>query len=101
MVRAWLLLLVTFLFIRYVLPVVLRLVLTGFVRRQVRRAQQHTQAPFGGPLGPDAGRGAGPRSAPHEAPAPGQVRVDYVPPTAKTTRPDKPKRGEYVDYEEV
>ncbi|WP_375419099.1 DUF4834 domain-containing protein [uncultured Hymenobacter sp.] len=92
MVRAWLILLVTFLFIRYVLPVVLRLLLSGFVRRQVRRAQQHTQAPFGGP-------GAG--QAPRQSPAPGQVRVDYVPPTAKTTQPGVPKAGEYVDYEEV
>lgn len=90
--RFWLILLVSFLFIRFVLPTILRLVLTGFVRQQVRRAQQHTQAPFGGPFG--AGGAPEPR-------APGQVRVDYVPPTAKTPRPDAPKAGEYVDYEEV
>ena len=92
LMRAWLIVLVTFLFIRYVLPGVLRLVLSGFVRQQVRRAQQHTQMPFGGPFGP-----AQPPSTP-----PGQVRVNYVPPAAQPNRPpDQPKAGEYVDFEEV
>ena len=89
--RVWLIVLVTFLFVRYVLPGVLRLVLSGFVRRQVRRAQQHTQAPFGGP-------GAG---QPKSSPAPGQVRVEYVPPPAKGSRSDQPRTGEYVDFEEL
>ncbi len=99
MVRSGLILLITFLFIRYVLPGVLRLMLSGFVRQQVRRAQQHTQAPSGSPFGPGAGQGAG--SAPYQSPAPGQVRVDYVPPTAKTTRQGESRAGDYVDYEEV
>ena len=93
--RVWLIVLVTFLFVRYVLPGVLRLVLSGFVRRQVRRAQQHTQAPFGGPFG---GPGAG---QPKSSPAPGQVRVEYVPPPAKGSRSDQPRTGEYVDFEEL
>lgn len=97
MLRYSLTLFITFLVIRYVLPGVLRVLLSGFVRQQVHRAQQHTETPFGGPFGPGAGRGP----VPPPSPAPGQVRVDYVPPTTKTTRPSEPKVGEYVDFEEV
>ena len=100
MFRFSLTLFVTFLIIRYVLPGVLRLVLGGFVRQQVRRAQQHTQAPFGGPFGP-SGAGPSQQAQSRPAPAPGEVRVDYVPPTAKTTRPGEPKVGDYVDFEEI
>jgi hypothetical protein len=90
----WLSLLISFLFIRYVLPTVLRLVLSSFVRKQVQRAQQYTQTPFEGQFG------AGPQTPP-QSPGPGKVRVDYVPPTAKTNRPGESKMGEYVDFEEV
>ena len=99
MLRYWLTLFITFLVIRYVLPGVLRLVLGGFVRQQVRRAQQYTQAPFGGSFG-SSGSEAGPGPS-RPAPAPGEVRVDYVPPTVKTMRPGQPKMGDYVDFEEV
>lgn len=92
--RYWLSLFITFLIIRYVLPTVLRLMLNGFVRKQVHRAQQYTQAPFEGqsPFGP------GPQGP---SPAAGQVRVEYVPPAAKTTRSGESKMGEYVDFEEL
>ena len=86
----WLSLFISFLFIRYLLPTVLRLVLSSFVRKQVQKAQQYTQSPFDAPFG------AGPQS-----PGTGQVRVDYVPPTANTARSGESKMGEYVDFEEV
>ena len=96
----WLFLLFSFFLIRYVLPTLLRAILGGFVRQQVHRAQQ-PGGPFG-PLpgapygaGPGQGRPAGP------PPAPGQVRVDYVPPKPATSRPDSGRMGEYVDFEEV
>ena len=82
--RYWLTLIVVFFALRYVLPIVFRLVLSGFVRKQMRNSG------FEVPPGP----------AP--AAAPGEVRVNYVPPIAPGT--DKPhdfKGGEYVDFEEV
>ena len=88
MLRFWLTLFISFLIIRYVLPVVLRLVLSGFVRKQMHRAQQYTQAPSG-------------PGAPPPPTAPGEVRVDYVPPTANPARPGAAKMGDYVDFEEV
>lgn len=97
MLRYWLSIFITFLLIRYVLPGVLRLVLSGFMRQQVRQAQQHTEAPFSRPFGAAAG-GTQPSSP---ASVPGEVRVDYVPPTAKTTQPGAPKMGDYVDFEEL
>ena len=93
MLRYWLSIFITFLLIRYVLPGVLRLVLSGFMRQQVRQAQQHTEAPFGA--------AAGGTQPSNPASVPGEVRVDYVPPTAKTTRPGAPKMGDYVDFEEL
>lgn len=96
----WLILLFSFFLIRYVLPSVMRAVLGGFVRQQVHKAQQQGGGPFGptngnpfGPQGP--GRPAGP------PPAPGQVRVDYVPPTTAKPRTGSDRVGEYVDFEEV
>jgi hypothetical protein len=80
-----------FLLVRYILPVVLRAALGGFVRQQVRKAQQgHPgQADFFGPtVTPPA--------------TPGQIRVDYVPPMRPTERKAADfKGGEYIDYEEV
>ncbi|MDB5234660.1 MAG: hypothetical protein JWR44_1653 [Hymenobacter sp.] len=84
--RFWLILILIFFAVRYLLPIVLRLVLTGFVRKQMRN---------GGFVVP-------PQARPNPPAAPGQVRVDYVPPTAPDS--DKPqgfKGGEYVDFEEV
>lgn len=80
------------LLVRYLLPVVLRAVLGSFVRQQVHKAQQ------GGFYPPSGSPQPGYRSP--EA-APGQVRVDYVPPKAATERPREFRGGEYVDYEEV
>lgn len=78
--------------VRYILPVVLRAVLGSFVRKQVHKAQQ------GGFYGTP-----GDFQAPHQpTAAPGQVRVDYVPPQATATERKREFRGgEYVDYEEV
>ena len=89
-------LLVFSLLVRYLLPVVLRVVLSSFVRQQVRKAQE------GGFYAPPGG-GSEAYSPPRPTTAPGQVRVDYVPPTASKKPARKPefKGGEYVDYEEV
>ncbi len=83
-------LLLFFMLVRYILPVVLRAALGGFVRQQVRKAQQSHASPA------DFFRPAGP------PPTPGQVKVDYVPPTQSAGRkPVDYQGGEYVDYEEV
>ncbi len=91
-------LLVFSLFVRYLLPIVLRAVLGSFVRQQVHKAQQ---AGFYPPTG--GGPQPGYQSRAHQPDtAPGQVRVDYVPPT--TAGPERKREfrgGEYVDYEEV
>ena len=96
-------LLVFSLLVRYLLPVVLRAVLGSFVRQQVHKAQQ---AGFYPPNGnPQAGgyqSQAYQSQAQQPETAPGQVRVDYVPP--KATSPERKhefRGGEYVDYEEV
>jgi hypothetical protein len=93
-------LLLFFLLIRFVLPRVLRAVLSGFVRQQVHKAQQDGFYPPAG-AGPMSGHQAQRQQEP--AAQPGQVRVEYVPPT---TSPGGDRRhefrgGEYVDYEEV
>lgn len=95
----WLLLLFSFFFVRYALPTLLRAVLGGFVRQQVHKAQHP-----GGPFGPIHGGSFGPQGPGRPAgspPAPGQVRVDYVPPKPATSRPDSGRMGEYVDFEEI
>ena len=82
--RFWLIFIIIFFAVRYVLPVVLRLVLSGFVRKQMRNGG------FVVPPPPGAG------------PAPGEVRVEYVPPAPpEGGKPDGFKGGEYVDFEEV
>ncbi|MDJ0363607.1 DUF4834 family protein [Hymenobacter sp. H14-R3] len=105
-------LLLVFLLVRYVLPQVLRAVLGNFVRQQVHKAQQ------GGFYPPNAqqpggyttqGQGQGQRQGQgyqqdHREPAtkPGQVRVEYVPPTTSASeRKHEFRGGEYVDYEEL
>ena len=87
--RFWLIFILIFFAVRYLLPIVLRLVLTGFVRKQMRN---------GGFVVPPQGRAEGGGAAAR----PGEVHIDYVPPTAPER--DKPagfKGGEYVDFEEV
>jgi hypothetical protein len=95
-------LLLFFLLVRYVLPRVLRAVLGSFVRQQVHKAQQ---GGFGGfPPGYDPRGGFGgqpPRPAGPPPSAPGQVRVEYVPPQVQEARQGEFKGGEYVDFEEV
>lgn len=84
--RFWLILILVFLALRYVLPIVLRLVLAGFVRKQMR----------------NSGFVVPPPVRPGAAPAPGEVRVEYVPPVAaEGEKPAGFKGGEYVDFEEV
>ena len=95
-------LLLIFFLVRYVLPVVLRAVLGSFVRQQVHKAQQ---GGFGGfPPGFDP-RGFGgqqpPRPAGPPPGTPGQIHIDYVPPTVQQARQDEFRGGEYVDFEEV
>ena len=84
--RFWLIFILIFFAVRYLLPIVMRLVLTGFVRKQMR----------------DGGFGVPPQARPHAAPAsrPGEVHVDYVPPATPDGKQGF-KGGEYVDFEEV
>ena len=84
--KFWLILILIFFAVRYVLPIVLRVALGSFVRKQMRN---------GGFGVPPQAPPAGPRSRP------GEVHVDYVPPTVESGRPDGFKGGEYVDFEEV
>ena len=87
--KFWLIFILIFFAVRYVLPVVLRLALSGFVRKQMR----------------NGGFSVPPQARPDGGPAatrPGEVKVDYVPPTAG--QPGKEHGftgGEYVDFEEV
>lgn len=94
----WISLLLFFLLVRYILPVVLRAALGGFVRQQVRKAQQGGfYMPGNDPTGAYQAQQQGEPTT-----QPGQVRVDYVPPTTpKGERKSEFRGGEYVDYEEV
>ncbi|WP_223651970.1 DUF4834 family protein [Hymenobacter psoromatis] len=99
-------LLVFFLLVRYVLPQVLRAVLGGFVRQQVHKAQQGGFYPPGGnPMGGNpmgGGYHQQAQQAQQKPPTkPGEVRVEYVPPTVEDKRKHEFRGGEYVDYEEV
>ncbi|MCC3155744.1 DUF4834 family protein [Hymenobacter sp. 15J16-1T3B] len=85
--------------LRLVLPLLLRYVLTAFVRKQMQAGGM----PFGADAA-DFGQQAPPRyERPNQRPAEpaGQVRVDFVPPKA----PRQPKKefrgGDYVEFEEV
>ena len=95
-------LLVFFLLVRYVLPQVLRAVLGGFVRQQVHKAQQGGFYPPGGqPTGGQPTSGYQHQAQQKPPTKPGEVRVEYVPPTADGERKHEFRGGEYVDYEEV
>jgi len=91
MVKFLLTLLVISFIIRFVVPVVLRLFVGNLVQKHTRRFEQQ----FGGsgsPFSPPASGGG---------PAPGEVRVEYMPPKQKPAQPKDFKGGEYVDYEEL
>ena len=84
--KFWLIFILIFFAVRYLLPIVLRLALSSFVRKQMRN---------GGFVVP-------PQAQPGPADAPGQVRVDYVPPVAPDNGKSRDfKGGEYVDFEEI
>ncbi|KUG06243.1 DUF4834 family protein [Solirubrum puertoriconensis] len=90
-------LLITFLIamvLRLVLPALLRWALSAFVKRQMRKG--------GVVFGPNGNPFAAPStsSGPSRA-ADGEVRVDYVPPTAKRQPDTNFRGGDYVDFEEV
>ena len=87
--KFWLIFILIFFAVRYLLPIVMRLALGSFVRKQMR--DNGFVVP---PQGPAAGGGPAMR--------PGEVHVDYVPPT--TAQPGQQHGftgGEYVDFEEV
>jgi hypothetical protein len=84
-----LILLIALIFIRFILPGLVRALLARFIRKQIRTHgfEMPSQAP----------------PQPHSASATGQVRVEFVPPR-KTINPNKPHSasgGEYVDFEEI
>ncbi len=79
--------------LRFVLPVLMRWLVVGFLKKQTRRYSQQ----FGGPPF-QAPRPEPPRNGSAQA---GEVRVDYVPPKTQAKRPVKSEDGEYVDFEEV
>ena len=86
--RFWLIFILIFFAVRYLLPIVLRLALSGFVRKQMR----------------NGGFAVPPQARPESDPAsrPGEVRVDFVPPAADPGKqPHDFKGGEYVDFEEI
>ena len=66
--KYWLIFILIFFVVRYLLPIVLRMVLGSFMRKQMRNG--------GFVVPPQAQPGAG------RATRPGEVHVDYVPPTA-------------------
>lgn len=86
----WLLfLLIAFIFIRFILPGLVKALLARFIRKQMRT--------HGFEVPPQA------IPKPRNASGAGQVRVDFVPPR-QAINPDKPHSasgGEYVDFEEV
>ncbi|MBT9394097.1 DUF4834 family protein [Hymenobacter sp. NST-14] len=96
MAKFLLILLIFWLFTRYVLPVLLRFVVGTLLKKQAKKfgqqfGQQFGQDPFAQPPRP--------RSTPA---APGEVQVDFVPPQPKSKpKPEEFKGGEYVDFEEV
>ncbi|MBD2713834.1 DUF4834 family protein [Microvirga sp. STR05] len=78
--------------LRFVLPVLMRYLVVGFLQKQARRhAQQFGGAPFE----------AAPNASEQTRTASGDVHVDYVPPRPKPAQPKEFKGGEYVDFEEV
>jgi hypothetical protein len=84
-----LILLIALIFIRFILPGLVKALLARFIRRQMRT--HGFEVPSQEP----------PRS--RSTSAAEQVRVDFVPPR-QTINPDKPhsaQGGEYIDFEEI
>jgi hypothetical protein len=93
MVKFLLTVLIVSFIIRFLAPVLLRLFVSSFLKKQARRyAQPFEGNPFQAPP---------PEPRPNGNAQPGQVRVDFVPPAAKPETPKNFQGGEYVDYEEV
>jgi hypothetical protein len=91
MVKFLLIFFLVSLVLRFLLPVLMRYLVVGFLQKQARRhAQQFGGAPFGPAPEP-------PRNTTN---ATGQVRVDYVPPTP-AAKPNEFQGGDYVEFEEV
>lgn len=78
--------------LRFVLPVLMRYLVVGFLQKQARKQAQH----FGG-----APFGAAPDASQQTRAANGDVQVDYVPPRPKSVQDKEFRGGEYVDFEEV
>ncbi|MCA8832224.1 DUF4834 family protein [Hymenobacter pini] len=88
-----LVLLILWLFGRYVVPLLMRFIISHLLKKQARQfGQQFGGGPFTNPAQPHA------RSSQS---ASGEVQVDYVPPREKPRKPTEFKGGEYVDFEEV
>ena len=86
-------LLVLFFVARFILPIVLRMVVGNFVKKQARRYGQAAGGnPFGAPFEP---------ARPQSNGSSGEVHVDFVPPREKPQKPKDFKGGDYVDFEEV
>ncbi|MBO2008565.1 DUF4834 family protein [Hymenobacter negativus] len=87
--KFWLISILLFFAARYLLPIIVRLALSSFVRKQMRNGG------FAVPPQGQANNGSA-------TSRPGEVRVDFVPP--KAAQPSKQHGftgGEYVDFEEV
>jgi hypothetical protein len=92
MVKFLLIFFLVSLVLRFVLPVLMRYLVVGFLQKQARRhAQQFGGAPFGPAPEP-------PREGANGA---GQVRVDYVPPAPRAKKSKEFEGGDYVEFEEV
>ncbi|HEX8429015.1 DUF4834 family protein [Hymenobacter sp.] len=79
--------------LRFVLPVLMRWLVVGFLKKQTRRYGQQVGAnPFEAPR---------PEPTRNHATSAGQVHVDYVPPKAQAKPARHFEGGEYVDFEEV
>ncbi len=77
--------------LRFVLPVLMRWLVVGFVKKQTRRySEQFNGGPFQATAEP-----------PRPGPDNGQVRVEYVRANPQAKRPEEFKGGEYVEFEEV
>jgi Domain of unknown function (DUF4834) len=88
-----LILLVVWLFGRYVVPLLVRFIIGHLLKKQARQfGQQFGGSPFAAPAQP------GNQRRPSAA---GEVHVNYVPSPEKPRKPAEFRGGEYVDFEEV